>query len=103
MLAEAAGVPVRNVAVDRGALKDDRNTNAEELYREAEKLAQDLKNGPKLDEPDEDYAAVSKPVRQRRNRKNPHTMDRRSSHTRLREERPASFPYPRTDASEPVM
>lgn len=69
MLAEAAGVPVRNVAVDRGALKDDRNTNAEELYREAEKLAQDLKNGPKLDEPDEDYAAVSKPVRQEEEQK----------------------------------
>lgn len=65
MLAEAAGVPVRNVAVDRGALKDDRNTNAEELYREAEKLAQDLKNGPKIDEPDEDYVAVSKPERKR--------------------------------------
>lgn len=65
MLAEAAGVPVRNVAVDRGALKDDRNTNAEELYREAEKLAQDLKNGPKFDEPDEDYAAVSKPERKK--------------------------------------
>lgn len=61
MLAEAGSVPVRNVAVDRGALKDDRNTNAEELYKEAEKLARDLKNGPKLDEPDEDYAAVSKP------------------------------------------
>lgn len=62
MLAEAAGVPIRNVAVDRGALKDDRNTNAEELYKEAEKLAQELKNGPKFDEPDEDYAAVSKPA-----------------------------------------
>ena len=61
MPAAASGVPVRNVAVDRGALKDDRNTNAEELYKEAEKLAQELKNGPKLDEPDEDYAAVSKP------------------------------------------
>ena len=60
-LAAASGVPIRNVAVDRGALKDDRNTNAEELYKDAEKLAQDLKNGPKLDEPDEDYAAVSKP------------------------------------------
>lgn len=69
MLAEAAGVPVRNVAVDRGALKDDRNTDAEELYREAEKLAQDLKNGPKLDEPDEDYAAVSKPVQQKEEQK----------------------------------
>ncbi len=61
MLAEAAGVPIRNVAVDRGSLKDDRNTNAEELYKEAEKLAQELKNGPKFDEPDEDYAEVSKP------------------------------------------
>ena len=61
MLAEAAGVPIRNVAVDRGALKDDRNTNAEELYKDAEKLAQELKDGPKLEEPDEDYAAVSKP------------------------------------------
>ena len=65
MLAAAAGVPVRNVAVDWGALKDDRNTNAEELYKEAEKLAQELKNGPKLDEPDEDYAAVSKPERKK--------------------------------------
>ncbi len=65
MLAEAAGVPVRNVAVDRGALKDDRNTNAEELYKEAEKLAQDLKNGPEIDEPNEDYVAVSKPERKR--------------------------------------
>ncbi|HBH08182.1 MAG TPA: hypothetical protein DDX40_02105 [Rikenellaceae bacterium] len=63
MLAEAAGVPIRNVAVDRGALKDDRNTNADELYKEAEELAQELKNGPKLDEPDEDYATVSKPER----------------------------------------
>lgn len=61
MLAAASGVPIRNVAVDRGALKDDRNTNAEELYKDAEKLARDLKNGPQLDEPDEDYAAVSKP------------------------------------------
>lgn len=61
MLAEAAGVPIRNVAVDRGSLKDDRNTNAEELYKDAEKLAEELKNGPKFDEPDEDYAEVSKP------------------------------------------
>lgn len=65
MLAESAGAPVRNVIVDRGTLKDDRNTDAEELYKEAEKLAQDLKNGPKIDEPDEDYAAVSKPSQQK--------------------------------------
>lgn len=61
MLADAGGIPVRNVAVDRGSLKDDRNTNADELYKEAEKLAQELKNGPQLEEPDEDYAEVSKP------------------------------------------
>ena len=47
--------------MDRGALKDDRNTDAEELYKEAEKLAKELKDGPRLDEPDEDYASVSKP------------------------------------------
>ena len=69
MLAAAAGVPVRNVAVDRGALKDDRNTDAEELYKDAEKLAQDLKNGPKLDEPDDDYASVSKPEPRKEERK----------------------------------
>ena len=62
MLAAAAGVPVRNVAVDRGALKD-------ELYKDAEKLAQDLKNGPKLDEPDDDYASVSKPEPRKEERK----------------------------------
>ncbi len=38
--------PVRNIAVDAGsALKDDRGTDAEELYKEAERLAQELKNG----------------------------------------------------------
>ena len=35
MLAAAGSVPIRNVTVDRGALKDDRGTNAEELYRDA--------------------------------------------------------------------
>ena len=62
LIASSAGVPIRNVAVDRSskALKDDRNTNAEELYKEAERLAQELKNGYKVDEPDEDYVAVRK-------------------------------------------
>ena len=41
----AAGVPVRNVTVERSALKDDRGTNADELYKEAERLAQELKDG----------------------------------------------------------
>ncbi|MBQ5411380.1 MAG: hypothetical protein IIU20_06385, partial [Bacteroidales bacterium] len=40
MLDSYAGVPIRNIAVDRSStLKDDRNTNAEELYKEAERLA----------------------------------------------------------------
>lgn len=63
LLASAAGVPIRNVAVDRSsALKDDRHTDAEQLYKDAERLAQELKDGVKPDEPDEDYAAISKPV-----------------------------------------
>ena len=38
--------PIRNIAVDAGSpLKDDRGTDAEELYKEAERLAQELKNG----------------------------------------------------------
>lgn len=41
----AAGMPVRNVVVNSGALKDDRGTDAEELYKEAERLAQELKDG----------------------------------------------------------
>lgn len=69
MLAEAAGVPIRNVAVDRGALKDDRNTNAEELYKDAEQLAKDLKNGPQLNEPDEDYAQISRTERKQEEKK----------------------------------
>ena len=32
----AAGVPVRNVTVERSALKDDRGTDADELYKEAD-------------------------------------------------------------------
>ena len=43
--------PVRNIAVDAGSvLKDDRGTDAEELYKEAERLAQELKNGQQLED-----------------------------------------------------
>ncbi len=39
---------IRNIAVDAGsALKDDRGTDADQLYRDAERLANDLKNGLK--------------------------------------------------------
>ena len=36
---------VKNVAVNRAALKDDRNTDADQLYKDAERLANELKNG----------------------------------------------------------
>lgn len=62
LIQASAGVPIRDIAVDRSStLKDDRNTNAEQLYKDAEKLAKELKNGFKVDEPDEDYAPVNRP------------------------------------------
>ena len=45
---------VRNVVVDRAALKDDRGTDAEQLYRDAERLAQELARGYEVKQ--EDYA-----------------------------------------------
>lgn len=66
MLDSYAGVPIRNIAVDRSStLKDDRNTNAEDLYKEAERLARELENGYEIDEPD-DYIPISKPVSQKK-------------------------------------
>lgn len=52
----AQGSPsdVRNIAVDRGALKDDRGTDAEQLYADAERLRQELLQGNGFD--DGDYA-----------------------------------------------
>lgn len=50
---EAGSIPVRNVAVDRSSLKDDRSTDAEELYKEAERLANELKNGFEVNREDE--------------------------------------------------
>ena len=39
---------IRNIAVDAGpSLKDDRNTDADQLYKDAERLANELKNGQK--------------------------------------------------------
>ena len=37
----------RNLAVDRGVLKDDRGTDAEQLYKDAARLQADLENGSK--------------------------------------------------------
>jgi len=59
LISASSGTPVRNVAVDRSALKDDRGTNADELYKEAERLAQDLKDGQnRPQENPDDYAAL---------------------------------------------
>ncbi len=53
-LGEAHGSEFRNVAVDRSALKDDRGTDAEQLYKDAQRLQEELDNGFKL--PSEDFA-----------------------------------------------
>lgn len=52
----AQGSPsdVRNIAVDRGALRDDRGTDAEQLYADAERLRQELLQGSLIE--DDDYA-----------------------------------------------
>jgi len=49
-----AAPPVRGVAVDRGSLKDDRGTDAEQLYKDAQRLQEELSKG--FEVPQEDYA-----------------------------------------------
>lgn len=56
MLGESSA-SVRNVAVNRAALKDDRGTDAEQLYKDAERLAKDLKSG--FEAPDDDHVDIS--------------------------------------------
>ena len=53
---------VRNVAVDRGSLKDDRGTDADQLYKDAERLAKELKTG--FTAPDEDHADIASPKKE---------------------------------------
>ena len=44
--ARASKGEIRNIAVDAGSqLKDDRNTDADQLYKDAERLANELKAG----------------------------------------------------------
>jgi hypothetical protein len=45
----------RNIAVDRASLKDDRGTDAEQLYKDAERLARELKGG--FEAPDDGFTA----------------------------------------------
>ena len=57
---EIGDIPaVRNVAVNRSALKDDRGTDAEQLYKDAERLQKELNNGYDLE--DEDHDELSTP------------------------------------------
>ncbi len=47
-----AAPPVRGIAVDRGALRDDRGTDAEQLYRDAQRLQEELARGYEVQEDD---------------------------------------------------
>lgn len=59
MLEAQGGVPIRNVTVNQTALKDDRGTNADELYKEAERLAKELQEGQRqADATPDSFAAV---------------------------------------------
>lgn len=62
MLAGDAGIEFKNTTTSRnkGALKDDRNTDVEKLYADAARLAKDLKNGIQQDVED---VVVTKPVK----------------------------------------
>lgn len=57
LLSGTSGVEFRNVAVDRAALKDDRGTDAQRLYEDADALARELKSGYQAEE-DGDYAEL---------------------------------------------
>ena len=51
---------IRNIAVDAGgSLRDDRNTDADELYREARRVAEELKSGAFAEEREDDAGFAS--------------------------------------------
>ena len=53
-MSRSSSEPIRNIAVDAGSkLKDDRGTDAEQLYKDAERLARELRGGQKEDARDE--------------------------------------------------
>lgn len=65
MLAEqgVGSSPIRNVAVNRSALKDDRGTDADKLYKDAERLQKELDNG--YTAPSDDYVAEPSPKQEK--------------------------------------
>lgn len=54
-------VQLRNVAVDRSALKDDKGIDADQLYRDAERLAQELRDGQNRQVEDPEAFAATQP------------------------------------------
>ncbi|MCR4845031.1 MAG: hypothetical protein K5843_08580 [Bacteroidales bacterium] len=67
MISDPGGVPLRNVTVDRSALKDDRGTDADELYREAERLAKELQEGQsRADESQDSFAAIQEEKKEKK-------------------------------------
>lgn len=67
LISGASGIEFRNVTSSRNReiLKDDRSTDADKLYKDAERLAKDLKSGP--DQMDDDY--VAEPTRKTEDKK----------------------------------
>ena len=61
LISAQGSVPVRNVVVDRGVLKDDRGTDAEQLYKDAERLQEALNNTFNREESPEDYVPIAPP------------------------------------------
>ena len=102
LLAAAQGVPIRNVTVDRSALKDDKGINADELYKEAERLAQELKEGQNRQEDPEAFGAAQ-PERRKSPKKGGQrpTAAPRSFPGAWTAERPPTFPFRPTAATEP--
>ena len=67
MISDPGGVPLRNVTVDRSSLKDDRGTDADELYREAERLAKELQEGQsRADESQDSFAAIQEEKKEKK-------------------------------------
>ena len=63
---------MRNVAVDRSTLKDDKGIDADQLYREAERLAQELRDGQNRQEEDPEAFASSQPSPVKEDKQEPH-------------------------------
>ena len=61
IIAAKGSTPIRNVVVDRGALRDDRNTDAEQLYKDAERLQEALDNTFNREDNPEEYVPIAPP------------------------------------------